>query len=256
MGEAVMNPYKFISAGLYNAGNREFTSGLLGGITTEKGQNYVGFKGVDFGDYGSDEIIIPIFFLSDDPTPVEIWEGIPGEEDAELLVEIIYQKKHIYNVYQEETIKLPKRLKGIATLCIGFKDKLDVQGFSFTFYEKAFEKLSILENTRMYGDSYTIAEDAIEKIGNNVAIEFENMDFGKEGFTKLVIFGRSRNDINTIHVHFVDEESNVNQIVEVPFSEEYKEHEFALNSITGKQKVNFMFLPGSNFDFKWFRFIK
>lgn len=256
MGEAVMNPYKFISAGLYNAGNREFTSGLLGGITTEKGQNYVGFKGVDFGDYGSDEITIPIFFLSDDPTPVEIWEGIPGEKDAELLTEVIYQKKHIYNVYQQETIKLPKRLKGITTLCMGFKEKLDVQGFSFTFYEKAFEKLSILENTRMYGDSYTITGDAIEKIGNNVAIEFENMDFGDEGFTKLVICGRSRNDINTIHVHFVDEESNVNQIVEVPFSEEYKEHEFALNSITGKQKVNFMFLPGSNFDFKWFCFIK
>ena len=48
--------------------------------------------------------------------------------------------------------------------------------------------------------------DAVEKIGNNVTLEFDNMDFGEEGFKKLVICGRSRNDVNTVHIHFVSEE--------------------------------------------------
>ncbi|MDF2590349.1 MAG: glycoside hydrolase [Anaerocolumna sp.] len=256
VGNAVMNPYEYVSAGLYNAGNREFNSGLLGGIATDNTQNYVGFKGIDFGDYGSDEVTIPIFYLSNDPAPIEIWEGVPGEADATLLLDTVYHKDFIWNTYVPETFKLPKRLKGITTVCFGLKNKLDFQGFQFTHYEKAFEKLWIKENTRIYGDSYTIMDDAIEKIGNNVAIEFEQMDFGDKGFTKIRICGKSRNDVNTIHVHFTNEETNGNQIVEVPYTEDYVEHEFSLDSVKGKHKVSFMFLPGSNFDFKWFQFIK
>ena len=58
---------------------------------------------------------------------------------------------------------------------------------------------------------------------------------------------------NTIHVRFVGEES-VNQIVEFPHEEEYREHSFDLQPVKGVQKVVFVFLPGCDFDFKWFRF--
>jgi beta-galactosidase len=34
------------------------------------------------------------------------------------------------------------------------------------------------------------------------------------------------------------------------------EHEFRLDSVEGMKKVSFTFLPGSSFDFRWFRFIK
>jgi beta-galactosidase len=71
-----------------------------------------------------------------------------------------------------------------------------------------------------------------------------------------VICGRSRNDVNTVHIHFVSEEEDIIQIVEIPYSDEYIEHEFSLESVKGMRKVSFTFLPGSNFDFKWFRFIK
>ena len=39
-------------------------------------------------------------------------------------------------------------------------------------------------------------------------------------------------------------------------SDGYEEKTFTLPPITGKKKVSFVFLPGCNFDFKWFRFYK
>ncbi|WMJ89181.1 glycoside hydrolase family 2 TIM barrel-domain containing protein [Anaerocolumna sp. MB42-C2] len=254
LGEILINPYQFVSAGLYNYGNREFHSGLLGGVATDNALNYIGFKNVDFGEYGSDEITIPIYHLSHNSTQIEIWEGIPGEEDSQLLLDTEYDKDFIWNTYQAETYRLPKRLKGITAICIGIKDKLDIKGFNFTYYEKAFARLSAVEYNNIYGDCFTVTKEAIEKIGNNVAIDFKNMDFGDRGINKVVICGKSRTDRNTIHINFEGDESEERQSFEIPYSADYKEYEFRVNKVTGNQKVSFLFLPGSSFDFKWFQF--
>lgn len=254
LGEALINPYQFVSAGLYNYGNREFHSGLLGGVSTDDTSNYIGFKNVDFGDYGSDEITLPIYHLSHNSTRIEFWEGIPGEKDSHLLLDTVYDKDFIWNTYQTETYKLPKRLKGITTLCIGIKDKLDIQGFTFTYYEKAYARLYARDYNNIYGDCFTVTKEAIEKIGNNVAIDFNNMDFGERGIKKVVICGKSRTDKNTININFEGDESEERQSFEIPYSADYEENEFKVNKVTGKQKVSFLFLPGSSFDFKWFQF--
>jgi beta-galactosidase len=86
-------------------------------------------------------------------------------------------------------------------------------------------------------------------------IDFEDMDFGTKGFEKLIICGRSNTDTNTVHVRFSSEEGSVNQIAEFAYSKDCEEHEFKLDSVKGNQKVSFLFLPGSNFDMKWFQFI-
>jgi beta-galactosidase len=257
LGEALINPYKFVSAGLYNIGNYEFQSGLLGGVSAlDNAPSQIGFNGIDFGDYGSDEITIPINYWDNVPIPLEIWEGMPGDKDACLLLKTNYQAQSIWNTYQSNTFKLPRRLKGETSICIVVYHKINVKGFEFTYIKKSYEKLSANDNNQIYGDTFTITQDAIEHIGNNVSIEFENMDFGEEGFKKIIICGRSHTDKNTIHVRFNNNQENVNQIAEFPYSSEYVEQEFELDSIKGKQKVSFMFLPGSNFDFKWFRFMK
>ncbi|BCJ94036.1 hypothetical protein acsn021_16050 [Anaerocolumna cellulosilytica] len=256
LGAASINPYQFVSGGLYNSGNREFHSGLLGGVATEAGENRISFKGLDFGSYGSDELTIPIYFLSNEPAPLKIWEGIPGEEGAQLLLDTVYHKNYIWNTYQEETFKLSKRLTEITTLTICVKNKLDIKGFSFTHYEKAYERLSVKAYTTLYGDTYTEESDTIEKIGNNVSIEFNEMDFGEEGLNGLILCGRSRNDKNTVQIQFTSEEGQDRQSIEIPYSEDYREYEFNIKPVTGLQKVSFMFLPGSNFDFKWFQFQK
>ena len=43
-------------------------------------------------------------------------------------------------------------------------------------------------------------------------------------------------------------------MVEFHKSDGYEEQAFDLEKVTGVQKVTFVFLPGSNFDFGWFQF--
>lgn len=256
LGITRSNPYELVHAGLYNATNTDLGAGLFGGVVTGDGETYFAISNLDFGDFGSDEITIPIFSFENDPIPVEIWEGIPGETDSELLLRGSYQAKSIYNTYQSNTFRLTRRVKGVTTISLAFDQKLTVQGFWFTKQDKAYAKLLAKENDGIYGDHFIIMENAIEQIGNNVNIEFMNMDFGTEGFSKLIICGKSNIKSNTIHIRFYGDDGDVNQIAEFPHSEEYVEKEYILNSVTGNQRVSFMFMPGSNFDFKWFQFIK
>ena len=53
-----------------------------------------------------------LFALTDDPYEIQIYEGMP-EEDGILIGSFIYQKPKMWNVYQEETFHLKKRLKGV-----------------------------------------------------------------------------------------------------------------------------------------------
>jgi len=131
-----------------------------------------------------------------------------------------------------------------------------IKGFSFKKTEKAYERHSVLSYSRLYGDTYTIGEDDITGIGNNVTIIFDEMDFGGDGFKKLVICGRSAIDKNTVQIHFSGAGGEVIQLAEFQYSESYREHEFSLEKVTGLQSVAFIFLPGCKFDFKWFRFDK
>ena len=60
-----------------------------------------------------------------------------------------------------------------------------------------------------------MGEDAITGIGNNVSLEFDHMDFGEDGFEKLLICGRTPLEKNTIHVRFLDRNGiEIKQIAE------------------------------------------
>ncbi|WP_160693140.1 glycoside hydrolase family 2 TIM barrel-domain containing protein [Clostridium sp. C2-6-12] len=256
LGAAYKDPYGFISAGLYDYSKGEVGNGNERGIATSRdGETQVGFYDIDFGDYGSDIITIPIFALSSEEYSMQIWEGIPDKEESTLLADVIYQKESIWNVYQEETYKLSKRLKGITSIFFVLRDKVHIKGFYFERKNKAFERNLAVECTHIYGDTFEIKEGSVEGIGNNVSLEYENMDFGDEGAAKLIIRGRSPIDKNTINIQFANEEGQSKQIVEfVQLKEDYEEQCFDLEQIIGKQKVTFIFLPGCNFDFEWFRF--
>ena len=45
------------------------------------------------------------------------------------------------------------------------------------------------------------------------------------------------------------------KFLEFPGGSDYREVEFAIGERKGKWDITFVFLPGSNFDFKSFRFI-
>ena len=254
MGPATLDPYSFVVGGLFNCQQGTVLSGIQNAASTAReGFTAVGYAGLDFGDCGSDEITVSIFANSNDPQFIQFWEGLPGEEGSELLYDGVYHKQSQWQVFQPETYKLKRRLRGQTTLSICTRSSMELGGFSFTRVNKAFEQLFVVENRQIYGDSFTVTEKAIEGIGNNVSLEYEDMDFGEQGISRITICGRTPLEKNTIHVRFVGEES-VNQIVEFPYEEEYTVHSFDLQPVKGMQKVVFVFLPGCDFDFEWFRF--
>ncbi len=126
--------------------------------------------------------------------------------------------------------------------------------FSFEKQSRAFERNLAAESDHIYGDTYTLRADKVEGIGNNVSLEFENLNFGDNGASRLVICGRSPIEKNTVHIRFSSDEDSVNQLVEFMHSEDYSERIFDLEKVSGNRKVTFLFLPGSEFDFAWFRF--
>ena len=255
LGVVHKNPYEFISASLYDYSKGEVGSGNEKGVATAReGETQVGFRNLDFGPVGSDTITIPIFTLSNEPYSLQIWEGMPGEEGSSLLADVIYQKESKYNHYQAETYRLPRRLRGLTSICFVTHQKMQIKGFSFAKPERAFMRNDAAGADRIYGDSYQVKGKAVEGIGNNVTLEFAGMDFGPEGAGRLVVYGRTPLAKNTIHLLFSGEKGETRQIIEFPHAEEYEERVFTLERVTGEQKVSFVFLPGSNFDFGWFRF--
>ena len=257
LGEAYINPYEFVAGSLYN-----YSKGDVGGFSqnsvasAQEGVSEIGYRGVDFGEYGADEITLPIFAQTGAPHYLQIWEGIPGEEGSEMLADVVYQKPSIWDVYQPETYKLKRRIKGITTLCFVTKDqRYFIKGFSFTRPQKAFAKLEAVECGKIYGDTFSKKEDAVEGIGNNVFLEYDEMDFGDGGFSRITICGRTPLEKNDIHIRFTQKDGeSVSRLVEFPHSGEYREVTFSLEPVENVSKVGFLFLPGCDFDFKWFQF--
>lgn len=255
MGKPFLDPYSFVSGGLYHKCNVEPTNGNERGIATLRdGETHVGFEDLDFGFYGSDEITLPLFPLSPDPFTFEIWEGMPFEQGIKLCT-ATYDKGSIWNTYQEVTYKLPRRLKGVTTLCFVFRQKVHIKGFRFTKYEKAFQKLFASESDVIYGDTYTVKDNTVESIGNNVSLIYEHMDFGDTGTGHISLSWRSLIEKNSIQFVFTDENDEYRQMIEVTRSEQYSNAVFPLNlRITGKKKVSLIFLPGCDLDLEWIQF--
>lgn len=255
IGTALLNPYELISGSLYSRSDGEVTNGNERGVATARdGKTTVTFDNVDFGAFGSDEITLPVFELGNQPVAIEIWKGAPQDAEGELIDTVIYHVPSIWNTYQERTYKLPKRFRGVTSISFVTEYKIHLKGFVFTKKEKAFEPLCVKENSSIYGDTFTVEADAVTGIGNNVTIVFEDMDFGETGTTKVTICGKSRLTMNSIHIRFNTENGDVNEVAEFAGAGEYTERTFEFSKVTGKTTVNFVFLPGCEFDFKWFRF--
>ncbi len=254
-GEGFLDPYHFISAGLYSSAEGEIGSGNEKGIATSReGRTVVSFANVDFGRTGSDEITIPLFVLDSDEVPLRIWKGIPGEEDAELVFDGMYCRKREWNVYLSQTFKCKRVLTGIVTLSFEFNMKVHFKGFEFAKRQRAWMKNSAADADKVYGDSFEIDGSAVRGIGNNVTLFFKDMDFGEKQASKITITGRTPLSNNTIHLKYVNEEGEYTEMFEFAGSEESISRTFDIKPVSGSWDVNFVFLPGSNFDFESFEF--
>ena len=96
----------------------------------------------------------------------------------------------------------------------------------------------------------------MEDIGNNVLLDFKDMNFGDEGTDAITICGSSSLEKSPIQIRFTCEDEMNVQMAEFTGCEEYIEQLILLEKVTGKCKVTFIFLPGSNFNLSSFQFRK
>ena len=132
--------------------------------------------------------------------------------------------------------------------------KIHLKGFVFKEILKGLQHTSALNYDALYGDTYNQTKEAIVDIGNNVSIVYSNMDFGKDGVTKVTIEGESPIDVNTIHIHVKTEQDDYKEIIEFTHAAGYTSKTFNIKPVSGNCQLTFIFLPGSQFNLKAFQF--
>jgi len=256
LGNAYLNPYENIYGISCEGADKRTELGFRGGLHLYEDGTTVTYSNVDFGEFGSDRIAVAIFSFRDEEK-LEIWD-----DDGELLYEGFYRVPTIYNVYQEDTFKLKRRIKGVRSISFRFEHGLDLGSFRFEAMEKAYSDVSATEYSMITGDSYDVRQDGVYEIGNNVDLEFTDMSFA-HGVSRIAITGRANGKANPVHVRFTPDGSDetIKKMVEFPATDDIVTLEFDLDAAADEVlsgsfsgKVNFIFLPGSNFDFVGYRF--
>ena len=258
IGTMNLDPYSFTVGSLYTYAEGEVANGNAHGAATgSEGTTSITYGPFDFGTFGTDTVTIPIFETESQPVDLTFIEGKTKSKPGTILCTGRYDKKMIWDQYQEETFKLSKRLKGVTTFTIQVTDrKLHIGGLTFHKLEKTWTTLAASDIDRIYGDAFCRTDNAITGIGNNVTIEYTDMDFGDETSAVIEITGRSPIAKNTIHVRTSNGTEEALNIAEFTYSEDYTTKCFPVNVLSGSQTVTLLFLPGSNFDLKSIRFIK
>lgn len=257
MGQMTLSPYEFVPACLNNQCIKEFSETANGGVGIQEENRYIGFANVDFGKYGSNQFEVRmIHWFSDEPICFRLYRGMPWKGESSLLGEYTYQANFIWQTYQSNTFKLEDTLYGVQDICFEIekkKDRLDFGGFSFVPILKAYEEIKAIDNDTIRGDSFELQEDRIDHIGNNVFLEFDEMNF-VEGVSKILITGRTHHDNDSIHLYITTEDGQeLQEIIEFPHSDEDITIQKDLPNIVGNGTVKFVFLPGCDFDFVSFR---
>ncbi len=254
IGNPAIDPYAFVSAGLYDIHEGDIGCGNEKGIAfSRETESMAGFSRLDFGKAGSDALVLPVFALDGKPYEIELFDGDP-RTDGKLISRLHYEKPSIWNQYQEETYRLPIRLTGVHTICFRMRQKVHLKGFRFEKQSRAFTDHAAGEADEIYGDSFRREGRSVREIGNNVSLVFGEMDFGDRTECSLTIRGKTDLQVNTVTVRIRNAEGEtLNEVVDFR-GEGPEEQKFSIRVPGGLCTVTFVFLPGSHFDFESFRF--
>lgn len=258
LGEALSDPYSFVSASLWAFSN--VTPSIIdrGAISGINGRTVIGFDNMDFGTYGSETLTLFAGNSGSEPVDIQVWEGNPdkGETKPRLIDTVKFLPNGGWDRFMPAEFILPEKLKGITSLSFVLDKNCIFGGFCFGKTDRARAKLYGGEHDEIYGDDYTVNGKCIENIGNNVVIGFNGLDFGDRGVNELTVRGRTRNAANPIQIRYTPKgESQLTQLVEFKQCGEYGEQSFQIESICGEiDNLSLVFMPGSDFDFEWARF--
>jgi len=254
-GKPFLDPYSFISGGLYTNSNVQIGSGNeRGAATPSMDETHIGFKDINFGSYSSDELTLWIFSHTSSVSVIEVYSGNPSD-GGKLLCQENYDLGTVWDKYLPATYKLSEKLTGVHDIFFVFNDKLHFKGFQFK--SKTYAQIPFTSCDKIYGDTFTIKKNAIENIGNNVSITFDSMNFEKET-NEIKLCWRSKQDKNNVNIIFTDsDDKKIVNSLEPSLRNDYSESVFVLkNPLSGKGRIDFIFLPGSKIDLKYFKFIR
>lgn len=251
LGECFIDPYKFVSASFFTFSQGEFSRVDKGALSGFSAGTRVMFDNIDFGAYGSDKLTL---FIGNDRSH-DINVKVYSQKDRILLDTIKFPCNNGWNDFYPSEFTLPKKVKGIVSLCFEFSENCIFGGFSFKKLNRSFALINAGEYDEIYGDGFKVNGEKVENIGNNVVIGFRDMDFG-EGADKITLCAKTPNSVNSVQLRFTFENGEqLTQSVDFENRADYEEQTFAIKKVSGKIKeLNFVFMPGSNFDFHWFRF--
>lgn len=253
MGAATRDAYSFISASQVDDSNvtvNLIEDGAIGGFD---GRTAMSYKNVDFGKVGSEVLLLHIGTCFD--APVEVWDGIPDSADGKLIARVTFNNNGHWCGFAEQEFVLPYRLRGIHTISIVAERGIIFGGFAFCPIERAFDVNYTAECDSIYGDEYKISERSVVGIGNNVIVNYDALDFGEMGASAVTICGITANPSNQVQLRYTPiggEQTSV--LLEFMHSESECEQRFEIPKLTGVNDISFVFLPGTKFDFTWFRF--
>ncbi len=253
-GVASINPYMFTSASLHTFSNVTLNIVERGAVSGIRERTVIGFDDVDFGKTGTDKLILHCGHCGNsEPVDIEVWEGNP-DDNGRLIDTVKFAYNGCWNSFEPQEFVLPEKLCGTKSIAFALSAGIIVGGFEFKESNKAYETLYASDNDGIYGDDFKVDGKRITDIGNNVLINFTDMNFN-EGVTRISVCGRTSNDVNSIQLRYTGEDGvQQTQLIEFFHTEEYSEQNFDLDRIEGKCDISFVFMPGSNFDFEWFRF--
>jgi len=256
LGQAVLNPYRFLSAGLTSFSNVALSNGNERGVATlRQGESWVGFEGLDFGAQGGDELSVWLFPLSHDPFHFEVWEGRP-DQGGRRLARPLYDLGMVWNTYQPLRFKLSDRIRGLATLCLVFHNKTHVKGFVFHRDERGLAPIAASDHQELYGDSYQVAGGWVKGIGNNTSLAFTGLALGEQGADRLALAYQSYKPRNPVQVQLTGEGGQKRLLLSLPAQAEAGEMAFPLGEVvTGQQDLRLVFLPGCGLDLASLRFL-
>ena len=250
LGAAVRDAYSFISASTLDSSNVPTNIIEDGALSNFDGRTVMTYSDIDFGKTGSQIISLSVGTCFD--MPVEVWEGTP--DDGKLICRVDFGNNGHWCGFAGQDFALAERLTGVRTISVVIDSRVIFGGFSFVPIERAYDTNWVGEADSVYGDDYRIDGRRVADIGNNVIINYEGLDFGEGGSEALIISGETGNPMNQIQLRYTPA-GGAQKTVLLEFQQDGgREQRFDITKLSGVNDVSFVFMPGSRFDFDWFRF--
>lgn len=250
LGAAVRDAYSFISASTLDSSNVPTNIIEDGALSNFDGRTVMTYSNIDFGKTGSQIISLSVGTCFD--MPVEVWEGTP--DDGKLICRVDFGNNGHWCGFAGQDFALAERLTGVRTISVVIDSRVIFGGFSFVPIERAYDTNWVGEADSVYGDDYRIDGRRVADIGNNVIINYERLDFGEGGSEALIISGETGNPMNQIQLRYTPA-GGAQKTVLLEFQQDGgREQRFDIPKLSGVNDVSFVFMPGSRFDFDWFRF--